>query len=290
MTIFELVKIALDELYAEGRKRYGDKLDAEILEKVKYLKNSYTLLNDSRRIPVDYEDPATRFAYVYKYVAAHGDYVAQLLQKLKSARGGKAFDGEVLRVSCIGGGPGSDIIGILKYLADYSGAETITKVVCYLLDKEQAWADSWTELDSGLQLDIQLNVNFQKMDVTDPVSWSSQTKFLQADLFTLSYFVSEIKALDERGALDKFWQSLMSEAKPGALFLYDDNGHTDFTDYFDAKWKAAGFHCILATDNFAITPQTDEQASSLNEYKSKFGDWPKLRSQLTFRILQKPTN
>lgn len=116
MTIFELVKIALDELYAQGNQQYGADLDEKIKERMEYLSSSYAKLNDNAREPVDYKDPATRFAYVYKYVAAHGDYVVQVMQQLRSELDGNIFQGKNARITCVGGGPGSDIIAVLKYL------------------------------------------------------------------------------------------------------------------------------------------------------------------------------
>ena len=96
------------------------------------------------------------------------------------------FDDNKVRISCVGGGPGSDIIGILKYLDEHKD-EPIKRLSCYLLDKEQAWADTWTELGDSLETDFAVNVNYQPLDVTRIQSWSAQTKFLEADLFTMSY-------------------------------------------------------------------------------------------------------
>lgn len=287
MTLFELVKITLDALYEEAQEEYGKNTDKEISARFKYLSESYGDLTNNKREPVDYADPATRFAYVYKYVASHGDYVVQIL---KLARGelGSVFKDEKVRVSCIGGGPGSDIIAVLKYLADYGSKEPVKKIVCYLLDREQAWADTWTELDDKLEIDhVKLSVNFQSLDVTDPDSWSSQKKFLDADLFTLSYFVSEVYALDD-GAVSEFWETLFKSAKSGALFLYDDNGKDVFNDYFDAQWKKAGLELVDKATNVNWTPSYDEQASELAEYKAKFGENTKLKSFLSYRILRKP--
>jgi hypothetical protein len=73
LTIFELVKLALDELYVEGTKEYGAKLDAAITKRVKYLAESYRKLGSDDREPIDYKNPATRFAYVFKYTSSHGD-------------------------------------------------------------------------------------------------------------------------------------------------------------------------------------------------------------------------
>ena len=68
MTIFELVKIALDELGEQGLKQYGTGLDDQVKKRLVYLRTSYDNLRDEKRTPVDYKDPATRFAYVYRYV------------------------------------------------------------------------------------------------------------------------------------------------------------------------------------------------------------------------------
>jgi len=286
MTLFELVKITLDALYDEAQKEYGKKTDDEIKDRIKYLSKSYGDLTNDDREPVDYKDPATRFAYVYKYVASHGDYVVKLL-KLTRDELGKVFNDKKVRISCVGGGPGSDIIAVLKYLADMGKKEPVEKIVCYLLDKEQAWADTWTELDDKLDLDdITLSVNFQPLDVTDPDSWESQKKFLEADVFTLSYFVSEVYALDD-GAVEDFWATLFKNAKSGALFLYDDNGSDVFNDYFDEQWKKAGLELIESESNTWWTPSYDEQASELAAYKDKFGENPKLKSKLSYRILRK---
>lgn len=288
MTIFQLVKIALDALYEEAMQAFEKGVDGVISERIKYLSKSYGKLNDANRSPVDYKDPATRFAYVYKYVASHGDYVVQVLNALHNKLGGPIFGSESMRLSCVGGGPGSDIIGFLKYLDDQKKVEKVKKVTCYLLDKEQAWADTWTELDDSLKTDLLLHANFQPLDVTAPESWAQQKKFLSADLFTMSYFVSEVMALDKDGVVTRFWKTLFKEAKSGAIFMYCDNGHSDFNSYFDGQWKEAKLECIVESTNELIWPSYSEQKSDLGGYLDKFGQQPKLKTPLTYRVLRKP--
>ena len=280
------MKLALDELYAEGTKEHGFRLDAEITKQVSYLADSYRKLGSDDRNPIDYEDPATRFAYVFKYTASHGDYVVQTLQAARRALKGDLFEGESLRLSCVGGGPGSDVIGVLKYLSDYP-SEPTKKITCYLLDGEQAWADTWTEIGDSIETSVSVNVNFQPLDVTDPGSWSAQKKFLQADIFTLSYFVSEVYAADN-GTVAAFWKKLFDEAKPGALFLYVDNGSEVFNNYFDTQWNGRGdIEVVVKADDAWITPRYSEQASELGDYRNKFGQHPKLKSCISYRVLRK---
>jgi len=288
MTIFELVKVALDELYRESQSVYGQGVDAEIAQKIEYLAQSYRSLNSAERSPVDYSDPATRFAYVYKYVAAHGDYLVQVLAQLRSTLHRPIFGQQKVRVSCVGGGPGSDIIAVLKYIDEQNGQEGVDKLTCYLLDREQAWADTWTELDDRMNVGVQLNANFQPLDVTNPGSWRSQRKFLSADLFTMSYFLSEVRALDDNGVVGDFWRELFAGAKGGALFVYTDNAHDYFTSYFDGLWKSSGLEPLIEAVDNSFLPRFSEQASELAFYRAKFGQSPKLRSQLAYRVLKKP--
>ncbi|WP_298926066.1 hypothetical protein [uncultured Ramlibacter sp.] len=288
MTGFELVKVALDALYAEALQTYGPNTDATIAARIQYLSTSYSGLNNPKRPPVNYQDPATRFAYVFKYVASHSDYIVQVMEAWRSHVGGQIMAGaDTMRITCVGGGPGSDLIGFLRYL-DENKNEPIKKATAYLLDREQAWADTWTELDDSLKSGLVLHANFQPLDVTNPASWMYQKKFLQADLFTMSYFVSEVKSLDSTGIVSTFWTALFQQAKSGARFLYVDNGHDSFNQYFDALWQAAGLHLVLGETNEWKWPRGNEQKSELGGYLTKFGQSPKLKTMLTYRVLAKP--
>lgn len=287
MTIFELVKIALDELYQEGLAEHGGELDGLIKDQIAYLSSEYKSLADPNRKRISYKDPATRFAYTYKYVAAHGDYLVQLLDKLASKQKGYAFSGDTLRVSCVGGGPGSDVVAVLKYLLE-NPAESPSKLICYLLDGEQAWADTWTEFSSSLESNVRLTTNFQPLDVGKPLSWENQKKFLHADLFTLIYFVSEVEAFDKKGVVSSFWKKLFDEAKSGALFAYIDNGVDTFNTYFDNQWsERSDIECIIQDNNVRWTPRYSEQAANLGVYLKKFGKFPKIQSWLSYRVLKK---
>lgn len=288
MTLFELVKIVLDELYVEAEEMYGSYVDETIKTRMAYLTSVYNKLSSSAHEPIDYKDPATRFAYVYKYVPAHGDYVFQLLENAHGQLDEPVFADSDARVSCIGGGPGSDLIGVLKYIDYRNRTEPVRAVTAYLLDREQAWSDTWTEVNMKFDLDIKFHSAFQPFDVTLPETWESQKRFLKADLFTLSYFVSEIMALDKTGGVSKFWSTLFTGAKVGAYILYIDNGHAHFSGYFDEKWRSAGGWELIDHEDYAcFTPSGSEQASEVAEYTDKFGRSPKIQGKISSRFLRK---
>lgn len=123
--------------------------------------------------------------------------------------------------------------------------------------------------------------------MTKPDSWKSQKRFLRAHLFTLSFFVSEVCGLDSNGIVSEFWQTLFNDATAGARFIYTDNGHSHFNDYFDQQWQKAGLRCLMCDSNTRIFPRLTEDKSSLGEYLKKFGQTPKLQGQISYRVLEK---
>ena len=104
------------------------------------------------------------------------------------------------------------------------------------------------------------------LDIVDPESWKHQRKSLQADLFTMVYFVSEVMMFDKDECVTRSWRHIFNNAKRGALFVYIDNGNDKFTSYFDQQWKAAKLKRILAGDGERWTPRDTEKKSELGEY------------------------
>jgi len=275
MNCFKLVKSVLDEQYGEIPGKEAEK-DKVICEKLEYLRQRYAQLQTDHH-EIDYADPVTRFAYIYRYVTAHADYVCSLigstaLKKLLSA--------EKLNVSCIGGGPGSDLVGVLKCV-EQAGTKPTLRFT--LLDREATWSESWCDVDEKLSTSLKTNVNFQPFDVTDPKSWESRRKYLNSDLFTLIYFVSETFCFRDKAA--KYYADLFRHAANGAYFLYIDNGHSCFSNWFDGLWKDRGIE-LIEGNTVRITTDPQEERSDLGEYTEKFG-YPKLKADIAYRVLRK---
>ena len=276
LNCFKLVKSVLDEQYGAIPGKKADK-DAEIREGLDYLGECYARLgNDECKI--DYANPVIRFAYIYRYVTAHADYVCSLIDSsvLK-----KLFNEKKLNISCIGGGPGSDLVGVLKYV-EKAGKKPALRFT--LLDKEATWSESWCDVDEKLSTSLHTNVNFQPFDVTDEKSWKPHRKYLNSDLFTLIYFVSETYCLRKKAA--KYYADLFENATSGAYFLYVDNNANCFSNWFDELWKASKMKLIEEKEG-RMTTDFGEEKKDLGDYFKKFGD-PKLQAQIAYRVLKKP--
>src|SRR5687767_5983824 len=110
MNFFQLIKKVLDDAWAEiaGPKK---KKFAAINAELERLSPLYLKLAKKYQ-DIDYSHPLTRFAYVYAYVVSHAYLVYERIALSEALR--ELFTRKRVMVSCVGGGPGSDLLGILK--------------------------------------------------------------------------------------------------------------------------------------------------------------------------------
>src|SRR5262249_16546415 len=108
-TYFQVVKQVLDGLYQDlpAEKRHEG-----ITGALQHLSNKYqTFLTEGGP---DYSTLEAKFAYIFRYTTAHADFLDAVIRQC--AEIGAQTKQTNLIVSCIGGGPGSDILGFVKYL------------------------------------------------------------------------------------------------------------------------------------------------------------------------------
>ena len=276
----QLIKLVLDDAYASICASDDDAKDALIRKELDRLSSEYSKLTDPNAVTIDYSDPLKRFAYIFKYTVAHADYIMQLIRK--DARLRELFTVDNLEVACLGGGPGSDLLGILKYMIQ-EGIKDCS-LTCYIFDKERSWGDSWSDVARILKPPFNMFPIFQQLDVTDATTWKSYHKFLRADLFTLSYFLSEVWKI--KTDAEPFFIHCMSKMKNGAMMLFVDNNSSSFTGWFDRMAVDNGLNII--TSNCAkLVFSNEEEKTDLGIFFEKFG-WPKRESNAAYRILQKP--
>jgi hypothetical protein len=156
-------------------------------------------------------------------------------------------------------------------------------LTCYIFDKERAWGDSWSDVARILKAPFSIYPVFQQLDVIDSTTWKSYQKFLRADLFTLSYFLSEVWKI--RKQAEPFFDHCMSQMKKGSMILFVDNNSSQFVDWFDSLAERNGLKPVKQ-DCCRLAFSNDEEKMDLGPYFEKFG-WPKRESDLAYRIMKK---
>jgi hypothetical protein len=275
MTVFQIVKRVLDQEYEylEGSSAERDKA---VLNALELLGKKYRTVLDSGG--PDLSDPTIRFAYIYRYSTAHANMAYEFIRSSEVLS--KLFDQETLTISCVGGGPGSDLLGVLKYLFD---KKKKPKIYFYLLDKEEAWGESWADVDQVVGRDLNSSTNFRPLDVCDREVWQKQRKFLQADLFTFIYFFSELYS--QKDDAEEFFDYLFDGTKKGARFLFIDFRDSNLTDWFDGLCNENRIEIVESGDQLFQTDY-DEEKRDLADYYKKF-DNPKIKASISYRVCQK---
>ena len=282
MNCFQFVRSVLDELYEQIRCDYGDQTDQVIKQELKRLSEQYKSLITGNNI--DYSDLVTRFAYIYTHTTVHADMVYQIISQSSKLR--KVFELPTMSATCIGGGPGSDFLGILKFIT-LTSPEKLTKLKCFLCDKAQAWRDSWCDIDEKVSLPVHTTSTvFWELDITESDSVQNSTKAFNADLFTMIYCISELYSSREDSR--NFFEAMIHRARPGACFLFVDNNTREFYEWFDEVATQGGLATVKHTEGYHFSLGHDEQKEELEGYIAKFGWYPKLTTSIAYRIYVKP--
>jgi SAM-dependent methyltransferase len=275
MNCFQLIKSVLDELYRVIPGKEPAKDDAIRKRLDLFTRKQYPNLR--KGVEIDYRDAVSRFAYIYRYTTSHANIVCSLIRGDDTLRA--LFKQPSLTVACVGGGPGSDFLGILKYL---DGCKNKPHIKCHLIDREKSWNNCWSDVDAKLDsAGFRLSTHFVPIDVTDPTSYDPlEDKYLNADVFTFVYFMSELYA--KRAKAQAYFENLFTRVKPGASIFYVDNGSDEFTKWFDGFVDKKRFK-LEGPDSANCQMPPDEEKKDLGEYFDKFGP-VKLGANIAYRI------
>ena len=139
-------------------------------------------------------------------------------QAVRAALGPRA-DGQAVQVCSVGGGPGTDVAGLVCAAAAFFGGQ---RVHCHLLDYEATWRRYVKTLGT---LFAPHEVDFARCDVTLPlaedINQPTAALVPVADLYVFAYVCNETHLKTDRGG-HAFYRDLAAAAKPGAVFIFMD--------------------------------------------------------------------
>lgn len=277
MRCFQIVKSVLDEMYERIPCDSDAEKDQLISQKLRELSAFYGRIAVENKI--NHSDLVSRFAYIYSYVTSHANIVSQIIGETRLLQ--ELFNQEIVNIACLGGGPGSDFLGILKYLA---ASNQTPKIKCSLYDKETGWGECWGDVDDKVDSSLQLRTYFHTVDVTKQETWKHYSKFLSSDLFTMIFFLSEVSSIKSQA--EPFFLNVFRNARPGSLLLFVDNSSRIFQDWFDEMAQAANLDIIIRAQKDDRIYDRAEQTADLGVYLDKFRS-PRLKADLALRICQK---
>jgi hypothetical protein len=185
---------------------------------------------------VKYFDAITRWAYLYTYVAAHASLVNVSFKKFMKLR--KILDDKInaqedINICSIGGGPGSELLGIIKYFETYREEEQNLDINFIIIDKIIEWDETWNALVKGVHKEyakaygknkrswpVMINHSFLGVDVTDKDKFNHFTeRFQDVNVIILNHIISELRTTDN---FEKGLQTIFKTLPRDAVFLVID--------------------------------------------------------------------
>jgi hypothetical protein len=210
---FSIVKGILDGLFDEIT---SEDWVGEIRDELRHLSQEF--LEISRGNSINYQRIKTRFAFIYRYVGAHSCIMYDRIGYSPTLK--QIFSKRSVQVSCLGGGSGSELIGILKFI---DTLERRPQLTCHAYDKEKLWENSWMHLLNTLTLcpGMADDYQFRQLDVTQPFAYQRYPDLADSDLFTMNFLLSELQSTKKKET-EIFFADLVRLAKPGACFFCVD--------------------------------------------------------------------
>lgn len=272
-TFFEIVKETLDLEYGEIADKDKDDKISKCLDTL-----SGRFKDVLNKGGPSYKDSLTRFAYVFKYTTAHADYLNSIIGWSPELR--KILKQEKVNIACIGGGPGSDVLGFLKYLLTQKDKPQLAYVI---LDKELAWNNTWANLDATVSAELKTSRTYLPLDVTDSNSYDDADRAYKSDIFTMLYFLSEV--FRHKDDVTEFLKHCFGKMKKGAMFIVLDFHDSRLEEWIDECAADSGLEVTTEIET-RMTMDPSEEKDDLGEFTKKFGS-PKLQAQVFVRVFRK---
>lgn len=182
----------------------------------------------------DYSSNLKKFCYLYKYSVPHGYYIYSALKWMRPKIKPSIFSRNPTRIACVGGGPGTEIIGLCRYFREVEAENLGNRVEVTIFDKEPTWEAACRQVLQCVAPGIEIDLKFVAFDATDPATYAA-LDFSRFHLVMANFFASEIRKAKIVGASKAFWQHMFASMGAGKIFLA-----VDFADAKGTGWQYIG--------------------------------------------------
>jgi hypothetical protein len=240
-----------------------------------------------RRGP-DFSDGVTRAAYVYTYTPSQAHWVYRALSSCRPMS--QLLHRNGVHVAALGGGPGTDVVGFVKWLAEQGHAMPFT---CEVIDRCTAWETQWQWLQAALvrgghMTPEQARVTYVAHDFGDRRADGALSRVSDADVVLASFLLSELAHMGAR--MEHVVARVFAHTKPGAYLVFNDNLTDGSLRRLDALAGRHGLEVLYGhTSQTNVHPDPDVEPA-VRAYRARLGWSPKMKGRLGTRIYHRPSS
>ena len=225
---------------------------------------------------IRYEDPLCRLGYLYMNAPVNATLFEKVLiesddlrRKIQDAGRG------ILNICSMGGGPGTELLGITKFFLQHQRIAPPRKIGFTVIDNVQEWSDTWIQLAEASEEELRASLvldgielptiadHFLAFDVLDSTNYENfLVHFSKIDMVVFNYLFSENKTRLE--AAQPALEHLAKITNEDCPFVVIDRleNNPSFSDRVVSLFKSA-FGVEVHLQTFAGTLDTDEQVSEM---------------------------
>jgi hypothetical protein len=240
---------------------------------------------------IQYQNALCRLGYLYRHATANATLFELVLTESGDLRSLiRSSVGQRLNIFAVGGGPGTELLGLAKYFMRRL-SRLPKKIAFTLLDSVPQWAETWQQLADAVESELEhvieeddetticptIAPTFLPLDVLDANSYKSYAyQFGGAQIIAFNYLFSESKArlADAKGAVAQLFRM----APTGCVFVVIDRLENDPT--FQQKVKdifeeVSGKEIRVHAFNGRL--DNDEQTSDMGELLNAMLGTPRVK-------------
>ena len=272
----ELVRNVIEQavaLHAANTQQPQDQVLSQIKDHIEATSREYRKDEPDIR----YRDPLCRLGYLYMNVPAHATLFEKVLmesdnlgRKINNASQG------VLNICSLGGGPGTELLGIAKYFQQRPDLVPPRKIAFTVIDNVLEWAETWQQLADAVEEDFRssypqqvfapptINQTFLPLDVLNHSSYENYAfQFGKADIVVFNYLFSENKT--RLGGAQQALESLARVTSKNCAFVVIDRLERD------ERFKNEVVHLFKSAFNVEVVAQTLGGKLDIDEQTSEMG-------------------
>ena len=284
---FKIIRNILEtrvESYAQDNNLSEEQVLLEIRQKMDQTYDEYWSENPQ----IDYGDPLCRLGYLYRYAAANADVFERSLNDSNLLANFSDAGKQDLNVCAVGGGPGTELLGLAKHLIDKKDYLP-RKIDFTVLDLIPSWAETWQDLEDAVDAEFQASLTglaapivspkFLPFDALKKDSYKDYAfMFKRADVVVFNYLFSENKNHFE--AANEALGYLVGHMNANCRFVVIDRLEQTSTFKDDVIQLFTGVLPLDITANeIGGFLDFEEQTSDLGETLTKALGQPKLTFQ-----------
>ena len=270
LNIFGFVLPSLEGRYPPLVESSGSNVNDLLMSQMQRFRDEYSTLDRGHQI--SYSTDLARFAYVYGYAPVRANAVYDALQQTPELQ--ELFDLPAVKVACIGGGPGSDLLGISKYVAwrEKAASKTKSAISAIVCDRVSEWKPWWDSFEVNLRngpsaLDIR--AQYLSLDILNPGTWNGIERLAGCHLYTISYCMGEFRARQREAEI--YFHRVIDNAGSGSWFVFIDNSYPADYGWFDRIRSTHGLSAVHSAVGL-YKPGHTELDEAAAKYNMKYGD------------------